>query len=147
MEKLIFGPIFFSSIFVAMGAKSSQWGKPLDLTAATSVDEISQRPESFQDKTVQIHGKLTYLCRQEEEQICWYFLGSDNNRIQIIFPKTNGEFPKEFLGKEIKVQGLVKAKVFHPEELKTYLEAVKDRKTNSGLPQRSVSVVATGAAL
>ncbi|MFN0165305.1 MAG: DUF4920 domain-containing protein [Bryobacteraceae bacterium] len=86
---------------VLLGAEV-KLGKPLTLTQATPIPEISAHPAQYSGKTVLVRGKVTEVC---EMMGCWMKLvdGEQSLRVKV----NDGEivFPKTAIGKTALAEG------------------------------------------
>jgi hypothetical protein len=79
-------------------------GKPLELKEPVSIAEVTAKPESYVDKTVQVKGKVTEVCQMMG---CWMAI-SDSASNKFIRVKVNdGEmvFPKDSAGRTAIAEG------------------------------------------
>jgi hypothetical protein len=79
-------------------------GKPLELKEPVSIAEVTAKPETYVDKTVQVKGKVTEVCQMMG---CWMAIADSASNKSIRVKVNDGEivFPKDAAGKTAIAEG------------------------------------------
>jgi hypothetical protein len=98
--KLIAAILLTGAVFAA----EVKLGKPLELEESLSIAELTAKPETYLDKTVQVKGKVTEVCQMMG---CWMALSDPATNKSIRIKVEDGEivFPKDAPGKTAIAEG------------------------------------------
>jgi hypothetical protein len=85
-------------------AAETKLGKPLALTSATPIADITSNPAPLLGKTVQVKGKITEVC---QSMGCWMMLVDPGTKAAVKIKVKDGEivFPKDSVGKMAVAEG------------------------------------------
>ena len=96
--------VLLAGVLAVCAAAEIKLGKPLTLNSDLSIAELSQRPESFVGKTVQVKGKISEVC---EKMGCWMNLTDTVANKSVRVKVKDGEivFPATAIGKMAVAEG------------------------------------------
>ena len=85
-------------------AADTKLGKPLTLSSATPIADITANPAPLVGKTVQVKGKISEVC---QSMGCWMMLVDPASKAAIRIKVKDGEivFPKDSVGKMAVAEG------------------------------------------
>jgi len=88
----------------AVFAAEVKLGKPLQLKEPVSIADVLAKPDAYVDKTVQVKGKVTEVCRMMG---CWMAIADPATNKSIRIKVEDGEivFPKDAPGKTAIAEG------------------------------------------
>lgn len=106
---------YFMIIVIAMmqlawfGGKPKTYGKKISTQESTSLAKILTDPESFENKTVVVSGKIFRECPTG----CWFEV-KEKNAILLVELSPSGIAIPQKVGKKVVVMGIVKLKDKRP---------------------------------
>ncbi len=94
-----------AAVLAVCAAAETKLGKPLTLKNELSIAELSQKPDGFVGKTVQVKGKVSEVC---EKMGCWMNLtdtAANNKSVRVKVNDGEIVFPKTAIGKVAVAEG------------------------------------------
>lgn len=87
-----------------IAAGETKLGKPLTLTEPIGIDKLTERPDKYLGKVVQVKGKATDVC---QAMGCWTVLTDAASGKTVRIKVEDGEivFPKDLVGKTVVAEG------------------------------------------
>jgi hypothetical protein len=97
----------FAVLLLALAATASgetKLGKPLALNETIGIEKLTDRPDKYVGKVVQVKGRATDVCRAMG---CWMEIVEPESDKRIRIKVEDGEivFPKEAIGKNVLAEG------------------------------------------
>lgn len=118
MKALLISSVALASLALASLATAAdrKLGKELSAGEPMTLSALLDSPEGYVGKTVQVSGKVTEVC---EAMGCWMDLADDRGHLMHIEVEDMGSvvFPKDSVGKEAVVEGLLEKKVMTREQV------------------------------
>ena len=105
--------------------------------------DVYSKPDDYAGKTIRLDGKIQDVCRKKG---CWMVLRDGDAEVRVKFKDYGFFVPRDSSGREVIMQGVVKAETISEEVAKHYAEEGGDPEKAKEIhgPQTVVSFVATG---
>src|SRR5262249_23077067 len=122
----------------------SAYGKPITLKKATSVTEVVEQIDKYDNKEVLVEGSIRDVCQNKG---CWLIVSDGKKSMRVTFENYGFFVPKDSQSKKVALQGVfkratlseAKARHYNSEE-KTPTVTPEDIKG----PQNVITMVASG---
>lgn len=92
---------------ISFAEEGNKYGQELSIENQTEISQILETPEEYEGQKVQVKGQVTGVCKKMG---CWIELKDDqNNKMKVKVNDGEIVFPKEAIGKDAVVEGVVYA--------------------------------------
>jgi hypothetical protein len=120
------------------------FGAGLTLQQTTALADVMREPEQF-EQPVLLHGKITDVCQRKG---CWTILHDGTNHLRVRFKDYGFFLPKDSMGAEAFVEGVVKVEMVSQKMARHYESESRGGEPDSiEGPQREVGFTASGVRL
>jgi len=121
------------------------FGAGITLERPVALAEVVQSPESFSQEPVLLHGRVADVCQHKG---CWTVLRDGEAHVRVRFQDYGFFVPKDCVGEEAFVEGMVKVETLSEETARHYESESRDGDPDRVKgPQREVGFVASGVRL
>ncbi|MEZ4873428.1 MAG: DUF4920 domain-containing protein [Bdellovibrionales bacterium] len=121
MLKIFLLAILFG--FSGIAAETNTFGGKITLPSVSSLDDVLDQYENYQDQEVVVVGQVDKVCQTKG---CWLTLKSGKTEdMRVVFKDYGFTVPKDLSGRSVKLQGKVVRKLISVREQKHYLKDEK----------------------